>query len=895
MAEYLDKEGLLRYNNKIVEKIETSDEVLSNRVSTLDQSINTKVDGIKSDIDSTIEDLESKVDANYSTLDSKITDLSDTVEDLDSTVEQTYIKKEAENQTIDGALTITGNLTVQGTTTTVEQETLAVQSSVIVTNSNKTDLGGNPTGLAMNLGDTSDTTYGLMLDSINKRIVIGEGSLSDDGTFEFSTNQAQNVATIDSDNLQSGDMPVWDRDNFTLKKANIQSGEGENSIQQTESTSKVDTDNENYSYSLPKIVVGNEQKEFFEVYTKAGAYGKDSIELNGRNIAVGDLSTAEGSSTIALGIRTHTEGTKTVAAGANAHAEGLQTAASGDHSHAEGHQTIASEFAAHTEGSGTKATNNVAHAEGYLTEANGYASHSEGTRTKAKGDNSHTEGEDTIAESFASHAEGISTKAGSATRGWIGVATTANISKTISTTGTIENVNAICDNGYEIEAKIEVATDSDEKTIKAVITPAPTETNKVLFQIKYSISGVQPGPTPEPVDAPDNVCVHTEGFATQAYLFGAHAENVNTLALGKGSHAEGFNTEAFGSFSHAGGQNAVARGVGSFSHGYNTSADGNESVAMGIGAEASEDGQVALGRWNANKKGVFEIGAGKSNIERYTALWVDDDGRVHTSLNAVEDEEVVRYGQLVDYAKLSDLASYAKTTDLMRYSTVALTSEYGSDVVQYKANCTTTGAAQIAMGYNSHAIGELAVAIGVNCYARNKRNIAIGNNLDIDNAIQGSTAVGKFNKDKAGLVFQVGNGSFGNLSNGFEVYENGRVAGGRSTQVTDDGKTLVTKDYVDSHSGGGGNPLYLHELDFMGVYRLAFVNANANPYPTYAEAMTAFISGHLQVCSHTMYGAGWKNVDWEYSDEFYMGEFQLKLDNHSMTADEFWGDAVTKL
>ena len=63
---------------------------------------------------------------------------------------------------ITGNVSIQGDLTVSGTTTTEKEKQLLVEENVIATNANKVDLKTLLSGLAIN--KNADATYGIMYD-----------------------------------------------------------------------------------------------------------------------------------------------------------------------------------------------------------------------------------------------------------------------------------------------------------------------------------------------------------------------------------------------------------------------------------------------------------------------------------------------------------------------------------------------------------------------------------------------------------------------------------------------------------------------------------------------------------------------------------------------------------
>ena len=92
--------------------------------------------------------------------------------------------------------------------------------------------------------------------------------------------------------------------------------------------------------------------------------------------------------------------------------QGSATTVAGQYSHAEGFATTANGSYSHAEGGPTTRTyGEYSHAEGFGTETNGSHSHAEGDMTKTWGVGSHAEGFSTSASSDWSHAEGYYTVA----------------------------------------------------------------------------------------------------------------------------------------------------------------------------------------------------------------------------------------------------------------------------------------------------------------------------------------------------------------------------------------------------------------------------------------------------------------------------------------------------
>lgn len=84
---------------------------------------------------------------------------------------------------ITGDVSIQGDLTVSGTTTTEKEKQLLVEENVIATNANKVDLKTLLSGLAIN--KDADATYGIMYDPSDDTVKFGEGTLDENRKFVF--------------------------------------------------------------------------------------------------------------------------------------------------------------------------------------------------------------------------------------------------------------------------------------------------------------------------------------------------------------------------------------------------------------------------------------------------------------------------------------------------------------------------------------------------------------------------------------------------------------------------------------------------------------------------------------------------------------------------------------
>lgn len=127
------------------------------------------------------------------------------IADVESEVAKKYDKT---GGTIDGNVTVTGDLTVQGTTITENAETLDVKANVITTNSE-----GVPLINLSGLGIRTDATnvYGIMYDPQNDSVKLGLGSLDEDNNFTFNQGEGLPIAVRDdSTAFTDKHVIVWD-------------------------------------------------------------------------------------------------------------------------------------------------------------------------------------------------------------------------------------------------------------------------------------------------------------------------------------------------------------------------------------------------------------------------------------------------------------------------------------------------------------------------------------------------------------------------------------------------------------------------------------------------------------------------------------------------------------
>lgn len=124
-----------------------------------------------------------------------------------------------EDSTFNKNVIIKGNLSVRGTTTTVDTETLKVKDNVIVTNSDKNTLI-DLSGLAINTDETN--TFGIMYNPTSNTVDLGLGTITTEGKFTFNENEGLPLAIRDSNSSFTQDHLIsWSDDKNKLTDSGI--------------------------------------------------------------------------------------------------------------------------------------------------------------------------------------------------------------------------------------------------------------------------------------------------------------------------------------------------------------------------------------------------------------------------------------------------------------------------------------------------------------------------------------------------------------------------------------------------------------------------------------------------------------------------------------------------
>lgn len=182
---------------------------------------------------------------------------------------------------------------------------------------------------------------------------------------------------------------------------------------------------------------------------------------------------------------------------------------------------------------------------------------------------------------------------------------------------------------------------------------------------------------------------HATGENSFAGGEGSKATNKHSFAFGLGANSEGFAGTSFGEYTHATGADSlavgrysIASGNQSVSLGFNSEATSTFAVAVGNNAKSTGYGQIAVGNYNdpSVNKALFMVGNGNNMDNRKNAFTVLWDGRAKVQSAPIQDDDVVRKGDLASLGggkvyqhRIKASHNHDNTTDTMEYI------EYRSD------------------------------------------------------------------------------------------------------------------------------------------------------------------------------------------------------------------------
>ena len=147
---------------------------------------------------------------NIDELDSRVKDNSGKIEIASEAINSLDDKKfDKTGGIISGHVSIQGNLSISGTTTNKDTETLKVKDNIVVTNSDGVELI-EESGFAIKTDSTN--AYGIMYDPVGDGVKIGIGSFDEDGKFAYTEGEDQFLATR-ADEIADGHTVIWDNEN----------------------------------------------------------------------------------------------------------------------------------------------------------------------------------------------------------------------------------------------------------------------------------------------------------------------------------------------------------------------------------------------------------------------------------------------------------------------------------------------------------------------------------------------------------------------------------------------------------------------------------------------------------------------------------------------------------
>ena len=213
----------------LLKKLEGIDLSLANMGKELGNCVDK--DNYERDINSIIQDMSSHKETARAAIEALGRELSDTEAELIESIAQalTSAKKYADDtkvgkigdQTISGALSISGDLLVSGNTYAKQMESLEVGDAVIIANADGVLLS-ELSGYVIRVKGTE--AYAIVYDPADDCVKIGLGMYnSDTKVFTFLEGEAQVLAT--RADIADGNIPAWDNDKKTFRDSGYKVGD----------------------------------------------------------------------------------------------------------------------------------------------------------------------------------------------------------------------------------------------------------------------------------------------------------------------------------------------------------------------------------------------------------------------------------------------------------------------------------------------------------------------------------------------------------------------------------------------------------------------------------------------------------------------------------------------
>ena len=273
---------------------------------------------------------------------------------------------------------------------------------------------------------------------------------------------------------------------------------------------------------------------------------------------------------------------------------------------------------------------------------------------------------------------------------------------------------------------------------------------------------------------------HAEGDSTKAIGYYSHAEGQSTTAIGNCSHTEGYSTTASGSYSHAEGQNTTASGYSSHAEGYQTTASGSYShTEGGYGVQASGmfshaeggNGVQAIGEAShaEGKNGTKAIGEA-SHAEGHTTQASGSCSHTEGYITKASGSYSHAEGSYTTASGKSSHAEGNYTTASGQYSHAE-----GSYTTASGETSHAEGQSTQANGNDSHAEGGWTTASGNYSHAEGDTTIANNEAEHACGRCNVSSSASTTFGDSGNTLFSVGNGTYQNKHNAFEIRQNGDI------------------------------------------------------------------------------------------------------------------------
>jgi len=306
---------------------------------------------------------------------------------------------------------------------------------------------------------------------------------------------------------------------------------------------------------------------------------------------------------------------------------------------------------------------------------------------------------------------------------------------------------------------------------------------------------------------------HAEGSYTQANGQYSHAEGENTQAIGNHSHAEGQVTTASGGFSHAEGQDAKAIGNYSHAEGQGTTAGGYCSHSEGSTTNAGGDFSHAEGQ-NAKAIGHYSHAEGYSTTASGQFSHVEGQNTIASGRSShAEGQNVKAYGDS-SHAEGSYTQAIGQFSHVEGQSTIASgisSHAEGSNAKASGISSHAEGSYTQASGHYSHAEGGNTTANGQYSHVEGQNTIANNESEHASGIYNVSSSASTTFGDSGNTLFSVGNGTYQNRHNAFEIRQNGDiyiVSGNSDIKLQDYiGNSITVDQVLDDTTSASTNPV----------------------------------------------------------------------------------------